>query len=220
MTTHDLDPQYADELRKLSEFKNSRLVAPIDVSANEFVEELATQTQNGEISVDLHRASVGFITQLVGYSSKNVDTETGLLHIASFDPNDEEQAKLDEIGLSFLVDNSNVLHTELVSETHIIDRFDFHQARQSGKVREVTVYRKQPTAPDEASTVEYCLAYSDLALHRPEQEERILTVGRAYLEYLGSGSVALAARSMELPGGAIKAMGHLLGHIGRPDDAA
>lgn len=217
MTTHDLDPQSAEELRKLADFKNSALVAPIDVSANEFVESLDALTEDGELSPELHRAAVAFITKLVGYSSKSIDAETGQFRIASLDRNDDEQAKLDQIGLSFLVDNSNVLHTESASETHVIDRFDFHQARQSGKVREVTVYRKQPLARSEMSTVEYCLTYADLAVHRPEQEEKILTLGRAYLEFLGKEGLALAARGMELPKDAIKATGHFIGQIGRSD---
>ncbi|CAN5370564.1 hypothetical protein BH09PAT4_BH09PAT4_05720 [soil metagenome] len=220
MTTHDLDPQSAEELRRVADLKNTALIAPIDVSANEFVEKLAAQTESGDISAELHRESVGFVTKLVGYSSKNIDAETGQYHVATIDRNDEDQVRLDQIGLSFLVGNPNVLHSELVSETHAIDQFYFHQARQSGKVREVTVHRKQPLGQDSALPIEYCLTFSDIALHRPEEEERILAQGRAYLEYLGKEGIALAARGMELPLDAIKATGHLLVQIGRTDDSA
>lgn len=192
MTTPELDPEHNSRLRELAEYRNSLGCAPIDEDANRLVDSLLDLTDDTIADPELIEKSIDFMSRLVGWSSKDIDEATGQIKIADFDMTDSHDTQLDRLGVNFLDTSDNVTSvTEVNEDTHTTQYF-FHQLRKSGKVRAITVYRKESLNVAETPSVTYCLTYEDVGRHGPDSEN-LLAVGRLWLESTPPVKIAFAA---------------------------
>lgn len=192
MTISELNPEDNNRLRELAEYRNSLGCAPIDQEANEFVDYLVSRTGEDGMDDKLIEKSVDFMSRLVGWSSKNLDEETGQVRIAQLDMTDSHDAELDRLGVKFLSESNNVVSNKVVNDGVLTSEYFFHQLRKSGKVRAITVFRKETIGKVEPNSVTYCLTYEEVGKHGPDVE-KLLSVGKIWLESTPPVKIAYAA---------------------------
>lgn len=198
MTIAELGPEENNRLRELAEFRTSMGCSPIDEEANEFVAYLVDQTNDEDADSALIAKSIDFMGRLVGWSSRDMDESTGQIRIATLDRTNVDDTNLDKVGIAFFEKSDSVVTEQLIQDDQIVTKYSFHQLRVSGKVREVTVHRKEPIGQSEDDTIVYCLSYTDVGQYGP-QSETLLDAGAAYLKMLAQGGVALAGAGIDAP---------------------
>lgn len=172
------------EILRLYDRKQQLGVAPIDVEASNYADSMRFKLDSGEIEdSEKVRKAIEFLTRIVGWSSKDLDDETGYIRLAVFHPEDNDKDEfIDENARFFLESSEHV--TIYTSEHDSVESktvsYEYIQSRKNGKIILATVSRTE-TVQSNPPEVEYYLKYEVLGEH-PEDHDRVLQDARILLE--------------------------------------
>lgn len=174
MTTKELEPELLDSLKRGAENRPDFPPSPLEVDINYAAEALIHIAEADSAQFQVNRRAIDFLTKIVGWASRSIDENTGLISVASYDLANDEDRSVDEFGRGFLQVSPHIATENYVSETHTVDSFSFHQLRSSGKVYYVKVHRYEPLSKDEDNRqVHYYLQVENVGKYDGNTEKQI-----------------------------------------------